>query len=332
VRPDETLTSLENAFISAMFCSHECMTVGHRFHQFECNIDMDMEQDSCIFRKNHRVVFEALGVFGKIRKLKTFLEQHAEHKTIFDLDLSETNSPETIERNLVQAVHSLQRNAVPKNLEPLMEEHCKLMASITKNQDHKKFLEGFMRHQMELIITNSFGLMESVEEIGSGIFPFASYFNHSCAPNVGRITVDGCLVFFILRPVEKNQQLFVCYRSNFFYTARQERQDEILESYRFVCTCEACQKNYPRIEKLPKHDRSFSLKNSSSLPAIMKEYKDNCAYISANYKSYPSFEICKLIERNVELLHILVCTTTFCIKPKESYAKRKSNEQTIECV
>ncbi|KAG5676952.1 hypothetical protein PVAND_006745 [Polypedilum vanderplanki] len=300
-----------------MFCSKECLSKGHRFHQFECDIDIDLEQDSCIFKKNHRVVFEALGIFGRISELQTFLEENPDKKTIFDFNFSCIKNSDTIDKNLTLAIHSLQKNPLPKELEPLMKEHCKLMTSITKNQKHKKFLDNFMRQQMKVIITNSFGLTENENEIGSGIFPFASYFNHSCAPNVGKITVNGHLVFIVLRPIEKNQQLFVCYRQNFFHCDLQERQDEILKSYGFVCTCEACEKNYPNIEKLPRYEKTLKIssKNLLSLPTIIEEYHENCDFINENSEFYPNYEICKLITRNHQLLNCLVCITTLCLKP-----------------
>lgn len=305
-----------------MFCSHECMTIGHRFHQFECDIDMNMEEESCIFRMNHRVVFEALGIFGRIRKLKAFLETNSEPKTIFDYDLSNATDTNEIEKSLFLATHSLQRNALRKDLEQPMEQHCQLMTSITDNEKHKEFLSDFMRHQMELITTNSFALVESEEEIGCGIFPFASYFNHSCAPNVSRKTVDGRLVFIVTRPIQRNQQLFVCYRRNFLYHNLRERQGEILESYRFTCSCEACLQNYAKINKLPKYEKKFrvSSEDSSSLPAIIEEFKENCTYINENHKKFPSHEICKLIERNDQLLNCFICitTTTMCVKFKNN--------------
>jgi len=300
-----------------MFCSKQCMSIGHRFHQYECDIDIKMDQDSCIFQMCHRVVFEALGIFGKIGKLKAFLEEHSKPTTIFDHVMSCTSSKDDKEKekNLLLATHFLQRNPIQSQLEEPLEKHCQLMMSITDNKDNKKFLHDFMRHQMGLIITNSFGLIDNSEEIGAGVFPLASYFNHSCAPNVYRITYEGKLIFIVIRPIEKNQQLFVCYRENFFYTDLDARQKEIHQAYKFTCDCEACRNNYATLDKLPRHDAKLKISSSNSLPldSILTEYEKNCAYINANYQNYPSYETCKLIERNYDLLSFIVCVATSCL-------------------
>lgn len=255
----------------------------------------------------HRIVFEALGVFGKISKLEKFLDEHSQLKTVFDFDLRKGDENQR-EKNLLVAVNSLQRNAIPEGMKPLMDQHVELMKSITKNPKEQKFLDGFMRKQMEIIITNTFGIVDRDEmEIGSGIFPLASLFNHSCAPNVIRINVENKLVFIVSRPIEKNQQLFVCYRSNFYGTDRQQRREELLASYRFKCTCEACSKNYPMTDDLPIFDESYSATPDTITSAVsaIEEFKSNCDYINRYTRKFPSFELFKLIQRNHSLLEAI---------------------------
>lgn len=287
-----------------MFCSKACMTIGARFHKLECHdVDLQLDEEGSIFQMNHRVVFEAIGIFSKIEKLQKFLEDQPPAKTVFDFNLA--RSDENLrEKNLLVAVNCLQRNELPDGMEPLMEQHVELMQSITKNPKNRAFLEEFMRKQMEIIITNTFGIGRSGQEIGSGIFPLASLFNHSCAPNITRVTVDNKLVFVVSRPIAKNQQLFVCYRSNFFGVARHQRQAELLNSYRFKCSCEACNKNYPLLDNLLTSDASFSVPSSplTSVESAKDEYKANCAHIDKHSKLYPNFEICSLIGRNQSIL------------------------------
>jgi SET domain len=275
------------------------MTTANRFHHFECKtIDVNPDEENDIFEFAHRVVFEALGIFGKIEKLQRFMEDHSEVKTAFDFNLAKGDE-NLKERNLLHVVNSLQRNKIPEHLEGLMDNHVELMKSITKNPKHKKFLDEFMRKQMEIVITNSFGLTGSDGEIiGSGIFPLSSLFNHSCAPNVMRIMLDNKLAFVTSRPIEKNQQLFVCYRSNFFGPSREERQQEIFDSYRFKCTCEACNKNFPALKNLQKTEENFKFSTESP----REEFKFNCDYIDENSKKFPCFEICTLMTRNQAIL------------------------------
>jgi hypothetical protein len=304
-----------------MFCSQECMKIGRkRFHEFECKIELNIESESDIFQMIHRMVFESVGMFENVEALKDFMETKnlQTQKTIFDFDLSTQNDDERDIIFLLAINSSLQRNSMPKELNELMERHCVFMMSIMEaNEEHKQFLSDFMKQQMEILITNTFGLVENEKEIGSGIFPFASFFNHSCAPNVARITVDGQLIFIVLRPIEKNRQLFVCYRGDFLYSDLGDRQNELLRSYRFSCKCEACHKNYETLKNLPKHDEKFqepTLNLNSTLDSIITEYRKNCSYINENSIKYPSYEICSLIDCNQQLLNSIVCLTSSCLK------------------
>lgn len=276
------------------------MTTADRFHHVECKtIDVNPEDENEIFEIAHRVVFEDLGIFGTIEKLQKFVEAHSEVKTVFDFNLLKGDE-NLKERNLLHVVNSLQRNKIPEKLQPMMEKHVQLMKSITKNPKHQKFLDEYMRKQMEIVITNSFGMTNSDGEIiGSGIFPLSSLFNHSCAPNIMRITVDNKLVFITSRPIEKNQQLLVCYRSNFLGSSTEDRRQEVFKSYRFKCDCEACSKNFPTLENLPQTDDNFEVFDKSP----REEFKLNCDYIDANIKNFPSIEICTLITRNQAILN-----------------------------
>lgn len=291
-----------------MFCSEICMTIANRFHNFECqHVDIDPDIENIIYEVPHRVVFEALGVFGRIEKLQKFCEENSKMKTPFDFDLSDAKDPQR-EHKMLQMMSSLQRNSIPEDMKPVMNRHVKLMQSITSNAKHQKFLGNFMRKQMEIIITNSFGLTSIYDgDIGSGIFALASFFNHSCAPNITRITVENKLVFVASRPIEKGQQLFVSYRSKFMATPKPERQLELQNSYRFKCSCEACTKNYPTLYSLPSTDGSFSEPSQAiaSTESAKIEFQANCKYINERIESFPNFEICTLMNRNRSLLESL---------------------------
>lgn len=281
------------------------MAIGNRFHSFECQaVDFNLEDENSIFQMTHRVVLEALGIFGKLERLQQFFKGRSQPKTIFDFDLTNANVQEQ-EKDFLLAVNSLQRNKIPEKMLPLMDQHVELMKSITRNSKHQKFLDSFMRKQMEIVITNSFGICDiNGAEVGSGIFPLSSFFNHSCSPNVIRVAVDNKLVFVVSRPVEQNCQLFVCYRSNFFECSKEKRQEELLESYRFKCSCEACDKDFPQVSSLEFNDDNFIVPASQilSVESAREEFKANCGYIQRHFKNFPTVELCKLIERNQNVL------------------------------
>jgi hypothetical protein len=46
-------------------------------------------------------------------------------------------------------------------------------------------------------------------KIGATALPFCSLINHSCNPNVSRITTKECTIIFALVPIEKDSQVII---------------------------------------------------------------------------------------------------------------------------
>lgn len=289
------------------------MTAADCFHSLECQSERtNLDDENEIYEVARRAFFEALGVFKKLGKLEEFIEGHSEVRTVFDFDLSEMDA-EQKQKTLLQVVNSLQQNKLPEKMLPDMDKNVRLVQSITKNPKHQKFIDRFLRKQMEITITNSFGISPRGHFIGSGVFPLSSLLNHSCAPNLTRIAVDNKLAFVVTRPIEKNAQLFISYRESFFRTEKAERQKEVLESYRFVCKCEACSNDYQVIDRLFSDDPNF-IEPPSRIPkgtAAKAEFKRNCGYINKRIKFFPSSELCTLMERNRDLLESLAKVSSF---------------------
>lgn len=102
------------------------------------------------------------------------------------------------------------------------------------------FPSGFADAQMATLIgvlnTNS----HELENLGgSGLFLSACRMEHSCLPNCSFTTFDSTLWMTAIRPIAPGDALSIDY-GNFFYRPTPERQASLLESYGFVCTCEAC--------------------------------------------------------------------------------------------
>lgn len=102
------------------------------------------------------------------------------------------------------------------------------------------FPAGFSDEQMATLIgvlnTNS----HELENLGgSGLFLSACRMEHSCLPNCSFTTFDSTLWMTAIRPIAPGDALSIDY-GNFFYRPTPERQESLLESYGFVCTCEAC--------------------------------------------------------------------------------------------
>lgn len=86
---------------------------------------------------------------------------------------------------------------------------------------------------------NAFGVYNNVDTCTAiGSYPFASYFNHSCAPNICRIMEGRVATFYTLCDVAKGTPLCICYCEVEDPTSL--RRAHLLSSYRFHCECLRC--------------------------------------------------------------------------------------------
>uniref|UniRef100_K3WTR7 SET domain-containing protein n=1 Tax=Globisporangium ultimum (strain ATCC 200006 / CBS 805.95 / DAOM BR144) TaxID=431595 RepID=K3WTR7_GLOUD len=127
------------------------------------------------------------------------------------------------------------------------------------------FPEGFSDHQMSTLIgalnTNS----HELENLGgSGLFLSACRMEHNCSPNCSFTTYDSQLWMTAIKPIAKGDALSIDY-GNFFYRPTEERMSSLLESYGFMCTCDACLIN-------PDTCRSFQCQQSGCSSGIVWPY------------------------------------------------------------
>ncbi|KAK9322061.1 hypothetical protein V1517DRAFT_324515 [Lipomyces orientalis] len=91
---------------------------------------------------------------------------------------------------------------------------------------------------------NAFGIWQlplttESECLGSSIFPSASYFNHSCDPNVIKTRTGRQMHFTTSRFVKKGEELCISYGMMLTMAAK-ARQDLLQEQWYFKCGCGRC--------------------------------------------------------------------------------------------
>lgn len=102
------------------------------------------------------------------------------------------------------------------------------------------------RHILGSEYGNSFGIWEqngmsdNQEFLGYAVYPRASYFNHSCDPNITKSRVKGSMVFTLNRDVPKGAQLCISY-SGLPGQNVGERRKILKENWFFDCLCSKCQ-------------------------------------------------------------------------------------------
>jgi hypothetical protein len=92
-------------------------------------------------------------------------------------------------------------------------------------------------------LSNSFGIWElpvspESENLGSAIYPSASYFNHSCDPNVAKVRKGRTVLFVTSKDVQPEEELCISYG----HTERQveERRQLLRDWWGFYCDCPRC--------------------------------------------------------------------------------------------
>jgi hypothetical protein len=96
------------------------------------------------------------------------------------------------------------------------------------------------------IKTNSFSIADGESiALGVGLYPIASYANHSCAPNTLQTFCYGekgtipSLRLTLCEPVAVNQEVCISYLDN--AAPRKMRQQVLRDAYHFQCNCPRCQ-------------------------------------------------------------------------------------------
>lgn len=204
-----------------MFCSKECYRNGWtRFHKYECGLleeALEVNEYDILIQ---RIIFESIALCdGSVEKLMKLLNG-VKNQTIYEYDVSMKDESER-NKNRLKAVYALKK-AVSSEEDKLVAEcfmeNDKYIKSLCKTKEQRDFLRSFILKMMGVIDRNSylFYCLPSVNsthdiEIGSGIFAFASLFNHSCNPNLCRFFVDNKQVYVVKKPIEAGKQLFVGY-------------------------------------------------------------------------------------------------------------------------
>lgn len=91
---------------------------------------------------------------------------------------------------------------------------------------------------------NSFGIFSPQDQcLASGLYPEASLFNHSCAPNICRVMRAGRVAcFYALQPISKGDPLNISY-IDVSIQSTAERRKLLFGNYRFFCYCPRCRVN-----------------------------------------------------------------------------------------
>lgn len=104
----------------------------------------------------------------------------------------------------------------------------------------KRFLTHLIFHHGMILDTNSFSL-EDDEIFIHKLALLTSYINHSCLPNVTKMTKGNVSIIKTILPIQQGEQLFLTYiHGTAFDMTGKERNDFLEKTYGFRCKCTLC--------------------------------------------------------------------------------------------
>ena len=132
-------------------------------------------------------------------------EVSTDKKTIFNFDLSKAKS-KGFKKNMLECILGLNYRLVSGSSKVAVSDGMKI----------------YMNHLAGIIDLNALGVQyldmmadnltsPGLKLHGSAVLAFGSLLNHSCDPNIQRISIDGKVVFIVCKSIKSNSQLFINY-------------------------------------------------------------------------------------------------------------------------
>jgi tetratricopeptide (TPR) repeat protein len=78
-------------------------------------------------------------------------------------------------------------------------------------------------------------------QIGFGVYPGLSLFNHSCQPNVLAVFAGAEVQISSARALKQDEELYFCYGPSVNSATRRDRREALRRQYFFECACSACE-------------------------------------------------------------------------------------------
>jgi len=208
-----------------MVCSEKCLQKLQykTYTKYGSHIDAESLDILTFIDKIVEDFWEAAGC--SVEEMRA-IHSSQERKTIFDVGLSDSESPEQRENRLKCFLSLYDKPANPDPIRKFINSSYikqRLHAmDIPKSPWNVEFFLKFYNRIMDIYDSNSVSMHTmNIEEhkkgecniFGKAILLFGSFFNHSCDPNVDAICYENKFVYAVNRPVKAGEQLFVSYRS-----------------------------------------------------------------------------------------------------------------------
>lgn len=111
-----------------------------------------------------------------------------------------------------------------------------MIKELFNTERKQRFLAHLLLHHLAVNVNNRYD-SETTTSIGATL----CLFNHSCVPNLYNYATGNQTFCITIRPVKKNEQLFISYLGKSKEQSGKERQTELKLRWNFECKCDRCE-------------------------------------------------------------------------------------------
>ncbi|XP_062557082.1 SET and MYND domain-containing protein 4 [Armigeres subalbatus] len=333
-----------------MFCSTDCQQKAmEKYHRIECSVIKNMRSMfTKVILMALRTTTTAISTFDyNLEELKIHIES-IDERTFNPLKLDWTAMEA---KQVYSAIHCLatnqnlrtpsdivQRSVYSIIMSEMLFRKTEFGTLCDNNESHDLIRSLLFRHA-QTSPANMHSLMfteytpqgnEKYSQLflGCGSFPILSKINHSCAPNLVRITLpNGNVIALLNRPIKKGGQLFDNYGYHHCLDSLDDRQSGLLGQYLFRCQCEACIQNYPLYLNLPQAKLPPKTKNpidydeisrlgEHDMETALRKIPEYCRFLNQFDSQYPNYGLSSVQEALLRCYEIVFAKQSRNIKYK----------------
>ena len=155
----------------------------------------------------------------------------------------------------------------------------------------------------QAICLNKYGMGRNVlyyHEFGTGIWGYASFFNHDCLPNSNHFTIGDYYFGYCTQEINQGQEITMKYVSSM--KLYKERQQILLENWRFNCSCQLCQYQSKKIDST--YNKYMELLDKSVKDIPTNDIKLFEEYLDKNKKKFSCYEMANAYLKLEEHYHL----------------------------
>lgn len=272
----------------AMFCSAAC--TENNFHKSECDMMIGTTENKEYLGFIIRSIVIGINNFTNIIDLMEFVENTRSGGATLSFDPQSSISKYHFFLKLMMLPSPFRVSGLLKDAYFVF--HAIISSSQYKDKfgttTEKRFLMHLIIHHGIVLRMNAFEYEDDQEEVHELCLQ-TSLFNHSCLPNIAKLSKRNLSVCKSILRINKGDQLFITYlHDDPFHMTEKQRNDHLEKKFEFRCKCKLCTDGtYPAVGL--DNDQCFKYVTSIAKEVDRVDInivKEKCIEFLSNYSQY----------------------------------------------